>query len=366
MNRSLHRQKLYCVFSKRTLAVGLVIFLSATLAFCQIARAANLTALSDTMSALEASAVSDHTIRFSTPTGAGDVGDTITITFPAGFTIGSVDYTDIDLSHGASTGYETEESLAGSADGTNWGASFGGSQTLTLTHPTNAANGDIVSNDKIVVEIGLNASGGNAQIQNPSAGTYVLSIAGTFGDTGQIAVAIVADDDVIVSVTVDPYISFTIGQNSVTLTKSGGGNPDWQNTGFNNGTANTLAVNTNATSGYTLTYNGATLTSGANTIDAMATKTTSSTGTEQFGLNLKDNATPNTGAEPSGGSGAPASDYNTVDQFRYIANTTTTLASAAAATTTTTYTVSYIVNVGQTTESGNYQTTITYIATGNF
>lgn len=360
--RKLKRYRIY----KKTLAVGLVVFLLMMAAFYQIALAANLTALSDTMSSLKASAVSDHTIRFTTPTGAGDVGDTITITFPAGFTIGSVDYTDIDLSHGASTGYETEETLAATADGTSWGASFGGGQTLTLTHPTNAANGDIASNDKIIVEIGLNASGGNAQIQNPGAGTHVIAIAGTFGDSGQIAVAIITDDQVVVSVTVDPYISLTLVQNSVTLTKSGGGNPDYQNTGFNNGTANTLAVNTNATSGYTLTYNGATLASGANTIDAMATKAASSTGTEQFGINLKDNATPNTGAEPSGGSGTPASDYNTADQFRYIANATTTLASASGATTTTTYTASYIVNVGQTTESGAYSTTITYIATGNF
>ena len=178
--------------------------------------------------------------------------------------------------------------------------------------------------------------------------------------------AIVTDDDVVVSVTVNPYISLAIEQSSVTLTKSGGGNPDWQNTGFNNSTANTLAVNTNANSGYTLTYNGATLTSGGNSIDAMATKGASSTGTEQFGLNLRNNSTPDTGTDPSGGSGTPADDYNTINQFRYIASTTTTLASASAASTATTYTVSYIVNVGQTTESGNYQTTITYIATGNF
>lgn len=361
----LRKQKRFYTF-KKALVGGLILFLLATMAFWQIARAANLTALSDTLSTDKASTVSNHTIKFTTPTGAGDVTDTITITFPSGFAIGSVNYTDIDLSHGASTGYETEETLAASADGTSWGASFGGGQTLTLTHPTNAANGDIASNDKVIVEIGTNASGGDQQIANPGSGTHVIAVAGAFGDTGQIAVAIVADDQVIVSVTVDPYISLTLVQNSVTLTKSGGGNPDYQNTGFNNGTANTLAVNTNATSGYTLTYNGATLASGANTINAMATKAASSTGTEQFGLNLKDNATPNTGAEPSGGSGAPASDYNTADQFRYIANATTTLASASGATTATTYTVSYIVNVGQTTESGAYSTTITYIATGNF
>ncbi len=99
----------------------------------------------------------------------------------------------------------------------------------------------------------------------------------------------------------------------------------------------------------------------------MTAKTTSSTGTEQFGINLKDNTTPNTGAEPSGsGSGAPAADYNTVDQFKFVADTTTTLASASDSTASNTFTVTYIVNASQTTEAGAYSTTITYIATGNF
>lgn len=349
-----------------TLLVVLVFVFSFGI-FAKSADAAPLTALSDTQSRVKKSEASNHVVKFTTPTGAGDATDTITIEFPSDFTIGSVDYTDIDLSHGASTGTETEETLAAVADGTSWGAAFS-SRTLTLTHPTNAANGDIAAADKIIVEIGTNASGGNAQLSNPStAASYVIIIDGLFGDDGQIATAIVDDDQVVVSTTIDPYLTFTLSQNTVSLTRSGGVlNPDSSNTGFNNGTANTLAAATNATSGYTITYYGATLTSGANTIDAMGTKTTSSTGTEQFGINLKDNATPNTGAEPSGGTGAPASDYNTADEYRFIADTTTNLATASAATASTTFTVSYIVNVAATTQAGAYSTTITYICTGNF
>lgn len=348
------------------LVVVFVFFVSLGV-FTRTAQAASLTALSDTQSRVKKSEASNHVIKFTTPTGAGDATDTITIEFPSDFTIGSVDYTDIDLSHGASTGAETEETLAAAADATSWGAAFA-SRTLTLTHPTNAANGDIAAADKIIVEIGTNASGGNAQLSNPStAASYVLIIDGLFGDDGQIATAIVDDDQVVVSTTIDPYLTFAISQNAVTLKRSGGVlNPDSSNTGFNTGTANTLAAATNATSGYTITYYGSTLTSGGNTIDAMATKTTSSTGTEQFGINLKDNATPNTGAEPSGGTGAPASDYNTADQYRFIADTTTNLASAAGASASTTFTVSYIVNVAATTQAGDYSTTITYICTGNF
>src|SRR3990172_12621636 len=153
---------------------------------------------------------SDHTIRFTTPTGAGDVGDKIEITMPTGFTIGSVDHTDMDLSHGASTGYETEEVLAATASATDWGASFTG-QILSLEHPTNGANGDITGTDKVVVEIGNNASGGNAQIQNQAtAGTYTISIAGDFGDTGSLAIVIITNDQVQLTAAVDPSITFSI------------------------------------------------------------------------------------------------------------------------------------------------------------
>ncbi|QQR77517.1 MAG: hypothetical protein IPJ67_05335 [Candidatus Moraniibacteriota bacterium] len=337
--------------------------------FVNQAKAASLTALSDTQSRVKKDEFSNHTIRFTSPTGAAEVTDTIIVTFPSDFDATGLDFGDVDLSYGASTGYENEATLAGSAGAATWGAAFSGTENrvLTLTYPSSGGTA-ITAGWKVVVEIGTNASGGDTQIDNPTtAANYVIAITGTFGDTGQIATAIVDDDQVVVSTTIDPYLTFTLSQNTVSLTRSGGVlNPDSSNTGFNNGTANTLAAATNATSGYTITYYGATLTSGANTIDAMGTKTTSSTGTEQFGINLKDNATPNTGAEPSGGTGAPASDYNTADEYRFIADTTTNLATASAATASTTFTVSYIVNVAATTQAGAYSTTITYICTGNF
>ena len=334
----------------------------------QPAHAASLTALSDTQSRVKKSpAASNHTILFTSTSAMS--GGTIVVTFPSDYDTTGVVFGDIDLSYGAN-GTENDQTLAGSAAAATWGAAFGGTgnRTLTLTYPTSGGTA-ITAGWKVIIEIGTNATTGGTgthQMVNPTtAGTYVVSIA-TSADTGQLATAIVDDDQVVVSTTIDPYLTFTLSQNTVSLTRSGGGNPDSTHTGFNNGSANTLAAATNATSGYTITYYGDTLTSGGNSIDAMAAKTTSSTGTEQFGINLKDNATPNTGADPSGGSGTAKSDYNTADQFRYIVNTTTDLASASAATASTTYTVSYITNVAATTEAGNYSTTITYICTGNF
>ena len=346
--------------------LGLILVLAILSFFIpQKAHADALGALSDTMSRLQKSTVkSDHTIRYTTPTGVA-AGQNMQITMPTGFTIGSVDYTDIDVSWGPSTGAENELTLAGTPSGTTWGAAFA-SQVLSITSGT----GTITAASKVIVEIGTNASGGDQQITNhATAGTYTISITGSFGDTGKIAIVILDNDQVVVSTTIDPYLTFTLGQNTVSLTKSGGGNPDYNNTGYNNGTANTLAANTNANTDYTISYNGATLSAngGANTIDAMAAKAASSTNTEQFGINLKLNTTPATGADPTGGgSGAPASDYNTANQYKFVADTTTTLASAGAATTSNTFTATYIVNVTQTTEAGAYNTTITYICTGNF
>jgi hypothetical protein len=335
--------------------------------------AASLTAVSDTMTSNKLNTVSNHTIKFTTPTGVDAPTDTITITLPSGFTVGTVDYTDIDLSWGASTGYETEETLAATAASATWGAAFGG-LVLTLTPPTNATTGEITATSKVIVEIGTNATagvGGDQRLQNPnSLGTKVIYIAGNFGDTGSFATSIITDDQVVVSTTIDPYVAFVLTTNTVSLTKSGGGNPDYNSTGYSQGTANTLAANTNAVSGYTISYNGDTLKGGpgnAYTIDAMATKAVSATNTEQFGINLKLNTTPSTGTEPSGsGTGTPAADYATQNQYRYIANTATTLASATAATLSNTYTVTYIANVSQVTEAATYTTTITYICTGNF
>lgn len=349
-------------------SVLIVSFLSlGALLSCDTAHAASLTALSDTQTRVKKNTASDHTIVFTSASAMSS--GTIVVTLPSDYVTTGVVYGDIDLSYGAS-GTENDQTLAGSAGASTWGASFGGTgnRTLTLSYPTSGGTA-ITAGWKVTIEIGTNATTGGTgthQVVNPTtAGTYVITLA-TSADTGQVATAIVDDDQVVVSTTIDPYLTFSISQNTVSLTKSGGGNPSSTSTGFNNGTANTLAAATNAASGYTITYYGDTLKSGSNSIDAMATKTTSSTGTEQFGINLKDNATPNTGADPSGGTGAAASDYNTADQYRFITNTTTSLASASAPSASTTFTVSYVVNVGATTEAGNYSTAITYVCTGNF
>lgn len=154
------------------------------------AHAAALTGLEDVMNNQLSSNVSDHQIRFTTPTGVDASGDTITITFQSTFALGSVDFSDIDLFHGPVTGLETSETLAAAPAAGVWGVSIA-SRTITFTAPTDAAAGEITGGDIVTVRIGTNAVGGTDQITNPTSnGNYQINIAGTFGDVGGITVNI--------------------------------------------------------------------------------------------------------------------------------------------------------------------------------
>lgn len=162
--------------------------------------AAALTGLSNDVSRHQISTLSNHNIVFTTPTGVDAATDTVTFDF-TGFGLGSVGVGDIDFSHGT-TGVETAETLASSPAAGVWGVSFSGT-TVTLTAPTDAASGEIVAGDRIRILIGTNAVGGMNQITNPGTeGEYPLTIAGTFGDTGSIGLAVAESDNVTVSGTV--------------------------------------------------------------------------------------------------------------------------------------------------------------------
>lgn len=128
-----------------------------------------------------------------------------------------------------------------------------------------------------------------------------------------------------------------------------------------------MAASTNAASGYAITINGATLTSGGNTITAITAGSgaVSDDGTEQFGVNVRDNATPNVGDDPTDDTNLSyGTGYGTVDSFKFV--TGDTVVSKSAASNATAFTVSYIANVGGATEAGTYTGTYTYICTATF
>jgi hypothetical protein len=139
-----------------------------------------------------------------------------------------------------------------------------------------------------------------------------------------------------------------------------------------------MAASTNAGSGFNITINGPTLTSGSNTVTAMSSATTGVRGTSQFGLNLKDNttstSTPDVGIEVAPASngtnyrGQAIAGYNTVDTFKYgnadsVANSAN---GGAGGTDAQIFTASYIVNVPGSQPAGTYTTTLTYICTPTF
>ena len=339
-------------------SLGLIIAMFAILMgpFAHIAHAAAITSASDTMSSSKITTASSHKIKFTTPTGAADSTDTIIITFPSDFNFTSKTIGTVTFTHGASTGLESTETLAATPSATAWGAVFSGTQNriLTLTAPTDGiGTATVAASDKIIITYDSTNS-----INATTGGSKVISISGTFGDTGDITVVLVTDDQVAVSSTVAQSLSFSLSANTLAL-------GTLSSTAVVSG-SHTFTVATNAASGMVTTVAGATLTSGANTITACAAGCTSTTGSEQFGINLVANTTPVVGAAVSGTApiGAAATNYNTANSFRFV--TGETIASSAAGVNSSVFTVSYITNIAGATEAGSYTATLTYTATATF
>jgi len=139
-----------------------------------------------------------------------------------------------------------------------------------------------------------------------------------------------------------------------------------------------MVASTNAGSGYAITVNGPTLTSGANTVSPMASSAVGARGVSQFGINLKLNTTTTStvpvGLEisvPSNGTNYRAqatAGYNTVDSFKFTSGDTVadSASGGAGGSDAQILTASYIVNVPGSQPAGTYTTTLTYICTPTF
>jgi len=324
----------------------------------QVVLGSSLTALSDTMSRLKVSTASNHTIKYTTSSGVA-AGQTMTVTFPSGFTIGSVDYTDIDVSWGPSTGAENELTLAATPSGSTWGAAFSG-QVLTITSGT----GTITAASKVIIEIGTNATyqtTGDQQITNPSsANTYTITIGGTFGDSGKIAVVTLSDDQFTVTASVDPTITFSLSANSTAF-------GTLSSTSVTTSSPNiTLTVSTNAGNGYTITVKDA----GNGTNPGLYNSDAS------FLIGSADYSYNNTadlssvagyGIQCSSASATCASPYNVsgtnVGGYELTAQNFATYSGAAD---NHTITLTSKAKISGSTPAGSYSDTVTVIATGNF
>lgn len=339
--------------------------LSIFLGVIDSAYAGYISNFSDTQSRVKTSQNSAHILKFTTPTGASTSNQTIIVTFPTGYNFTSKTIASLTLTHGASTGLETTEVLAASNSLVNFGAVFSGTNNvvLTLTLPSDGIGASaIAANEKIVISYDTTNS------VNPSSnGSYQIGVTGSFGDVGTTTVAITLDDTVSVSAIVAQTISFAISATTTnfgTLTTGAARFASSTNAAGDSAEtiAHTLAVATNAPSGYTITASGTTLTSlqnSAYTITEMGSVPASSTsGVEQFGIRA---------TKAGGVNGTIAAPYAQSTSYGYDATSTAkTFASGTSATATETYSLRYVANIASLTEAGNYATNITYVATANF
>lgn len=349
------------MFKKTVSTILSLVLIFGTLFLSNTAYAASLNTLSDSMSSLKTSTLSNHDITFITPTGVAS-GATIILTFPGSFSVAAaLDFTDIDVVNNG-----TNVTLAAAPTGATWGAVRTSATVITLTNGTTA----VTAGNTLRIKIGTNAtnqSTGVRQITNDTTtGTKAITVAGTFGDTGTISVQLVTDDTVVVSGTVPQAITFALSGNTIAFGNLDSAAARYANSSTGSASdvvAHTLAVSTNAPSGYTITVQGATLTSqqnSSNTITAIgASPAVSSAGSEQFGIY----------ATKSGGTnGFISTPYATASSFGYngTATTAATFSLGTSATATETYSLHYLANIAAITEAGTYASSLTYVTTANF
>ncbi len=157
-------------------------------------------------------------------------------------------------------------------------------------------------------------------------------------------------------------ISFSISDNTIgfgPLTSGGARYATGDQVGSGSETeAHTLAANTNSADGYSIYLDGTTLTNGGATVDAIgASNTSSSVGTEQFGMR----------GTSTGGDGGVVSPYAAAG----FAFDTASLPDLFAQDNNgdfveTTYSLRYLANISTGTEAGDYSTTLRYLIVGQF
>lgn len=348
-------------------AVALVAILGLLTVFMPMSsvRAAALTSMSDTTSRLEVSVQGTHTFAFTTATSL-TATQTINIAFDTAADSFTLDATIASTDFSAVSGMTMVANVGACAGATDEvypsvdASAPGESYTLTV------CTGDTVTAGAKSFTID------NNEITNPSSpAVYKVDIT-TTSDSGSIALAIITDDTVSVTATVDPSVTFSISDVAIGYGVLSATQDCWANgtppaacdTTFAPPAAHTFSLGTNAASGVALTYSGATLTAGTPTISVATVAGDTSDpvgtiGTEQFAIGFDDNAATFTFADT-------AAYDQSLGNYKFVAGATTTILSSSAPVAATTIDAHYLANISAATEAGAYSTSITYIATGTF
>jgi hypothetical protein len=289
-------------------------------------------------------------------------------------------------SNGASLATASLTTLTGTACNSNAVAASGGTgpgASGTSRIFSNASGNSPTSANACVLTIGT--------VTNPTGSAvpqkYYLRIS-NWSDTAATAteydfgaVALETVSDITVSANVQEAMTFCTGTSGAdcgtiagTTVAVGTTTDNILTNGTPSGAVSTMYIDTNAASGYTITYNAPTLTSGANTIgNPTGTETmavcaaTPTLNGDCFGINAAVNTATGltASAAPTGGVVPTITGYNTGDSYKF-ATGLQTFATIAAPTATTTFKVSYAAMAGPTTKTGAYSAIFTWVATGNF
>ncbi len=329
--------------------------------------AAQQTSFKDVMSTQAKNVTATHTLTW-TPVSTFAAGDTIAIDFVnADFTATAAaswqtsDFAFTDNVRTATAPVAVGASPACSSGATNYTVAIDVTNvTFTLTACTSWTTSNTAQFTFVIYGT---AATGNGTLTNANADTnssiITLTDTGSNTDSTKGAVVIETNDVVTVTATVNPTLTLAISSASVGLGTLSTSAPA---TG-----SHTLAVASNATAGFIVSYNGITLTSGTDTIAAYSASSSSVAGTAGFGINLKANTTPVVGAAvtQTAGTCGIATNYGGVNSFSYVASTSTTVTNVTAPADCT-YTVSYVANISSVTPAGSYSAPITWIASGTF
>lgn len=358
-------------------------------------QASALTGESDVLDDSRPSATSTHTIYFITPTGVDANTDTIILDFADEFTIGSIDYTDMDLATSSDTsncsaGTYADATLASSAAADTYGVATTTGVIITFTAPTGADTGTIIAGTCVKVEIGSNAafqSNGTRFLTNPAtAAVYDLDFLGAFGDTGKTKIAIISG----VSITATVAESMNVSVNAIatsTCTTTGGTATASATTSINfmsiitetfYDSCQRIDVGTNAGSGYTANLYKTTLLTdgGVNTIadgtcngacDANTAAAWDTVTLNGFGYCMDDVAL--NGAQTADASWGTAGCGAGTQNFKLIGTTATnskTIMKSNTATSTNQAYIGYRLSVDSAQAAGTYSSTMVYIVTPTY
>lgn len=352
-----------------TISVFAVIF--GTLANPMVATAAQLTGVKDTLSTVTVNTTATHTIT-ATLVGANTIatGDTIVYDFVnADFTlnaIGNWQAADFTFDDGTNRGNPDAVSASPSCTGFNTANDYTVTVDVTNVTFTVTPCGSYTASGAAATTTftinGTTASGTGTMTNKATDVDSSLFIITETTDSATGAVVVETNGTVNITATVAPTLTFSNDDATIGFGTLTSGAARWANgaaTGSGSTTtAHTMTVGTNAPTGYTLTYNGALLTSGANTIAAatISGDADGTPGSNQFGLGVTVT-----------GTGTATAGYETgSNNYNFVAGAATQAASATGPVSSDSVAVRYLANIAASKAAGAYATNLDWVVSGNF